>query len=146
MKKVLIWDKNVKLTNSGGPAGYMWNIKQHLEAFPKEEVKFFSDILNVDISINRTIKHFHPIRIFLRILDKCGIPIAKQLMGIFFSVGNLTSTEMEKIKDFDYVHFHSIFMMNAYGNQIKSLGLKIILTTHTPEVMIDEIFSVFLRS
>jgi glycosyltransferase involved in cell wall biosynthesis len=141
MKRVLIWDKNAKINNSGGPAGYMWNIKQYLDANPKDEVKFYSDILNIDKPVKRTFKHLHPIRILLYILDIFRVPLAKQLLGTYFSVGNLTSEEKEKIKAFDYVHFHSVSMMNAYGKQIKTLGLKTILTTHSPELGIDEIFS-----
>lgn len=142
MKRVLIWDKNETLSNSGGPRGYMWNIKQYLDTNPTAEVKFYSDILNGDNCVKRTLSFYHPIRILLYLLDKCRIPLAKQLMGVYFAVGALTSEEKDKIKAFDYVHFHSIYMMNAYGPQIKALGLKVILTTHSPELAIDEIFSV----
>lgn len=141
MKRILIWDKNVGLSNNGGPLGYMWNIKQYLDDNPKEEVKFYSDILKVERQGKRTLKYLHPIRILLFILYKCRMPLAKQLLRTYFSAGNLTKEEKNKIRLFDYVHFHSISMMNSYGSQIKALGLKTILTTHNPEVMIDEIFS-----
>lgn len=39
MKKVLIWDLNYVLKNSGGPAGYLYNIREYLLKHPTKDAE-----------------------------------------------------------------------------------------------------------
>lgn len=140
MKRVLIWDKKSRLSNSGGPSGYMWNIKQYLDRYPTSEVKFYSDVFGDKNRHKFSIKQFHPIRLILILLNFAKIPIVSRLFGTFYAKGILSNTEKSELKKFDFVHFHNISLMYAYGKAVQRLGVKTILTTHTPEVMVDEIF------
>ena len=48
MKKILIWDLNINLLNTGGPAGYLYNIHEYLKCNNElgKPIFFLKDILN----------------------------------------------------------------------------------------------------
>ena len=43
MKKILIWDYRIPLRNSGGPSGYLYQIKQQLLSEPTDQIHFLSE-------------------------------------------------------------------------------------------------------
>ena len=48
ISKILIWDYNIIIKNSGGPAGYLYNIKEYLLNNPNkyQNIYFLSDLIN----------------------------------------------------------------------------------------------------
>lgn len=145
MKKILIWDRKLKLTNSGGPMGYMWNIKNYLQDNPNEYVMFYSDVIDSNNIRTPISAYFNPIRIILSLLKRLEIPTLTRILNTYYGTIPLTDYEKNIIKTFDYVHFHNITYVKKFSDQLKQMGVKTILTTHTPEVMIDEIFCMSKR-
>ncbi len=143
MKKVLIFDKGDVLSNSGGPLGYMWNIKSGLEQFAirDPQIYFYSDLkLDKDPKSYRNLFYRVIVSLVRRFLLLIGCPVAARLVGTFFSQGSFTKYEESVIKTFDYVHFHHLGQAMAYIHLVKKLGVKTIFTTHVPEPTVDEIF------
>ena len=142
--KVLIWDKLTTLKNSGGASGYMWNIKSYIDSnHPNiNNVYFYSDIISKNDSAQNLI-----CRLLLTILYKLKFNIFARFINDYFYIGALSREEKRIIKNFDFVHFHNLSMAHAYCRKVKRLGVRTIITTHTPEPNIDEICALnyFLR-
>lgn len=134
--KILIWDKDIQLRNAGGPSGYLWNLHEFLGIESKSEISFYSDLIN---SENRA----KPIlfRIVLRILYILNFSNFANILYNYFCIGKLSEYERNVIRQFDYVHFHSIASSTAYNHCLQKLGCKTILTLHSPEPVINELCS-----
>lgn len=134
--KILIWDKGLPLNNSGGPSGYLWNIKQYLIRNNDSEILFYSDL----IEQNRRGKNI----ITTLLLGFCAflkrVHWAHIILNYHYK-GALTKHEEEVIKGVDYVHFHNLSAVCGYNKLCKKLGVKTILTIHSPEPLIDELNS-----
>ena len=139
MKRILIWDKGLPLVNSGGPGGYLWNLKQYLDHHApeyKKQIYYYSE------SIKET-----PAKVSL--FDRCinaffrklGFNTIAVLYSMYFTHTTLSNAEIEQIKKYDYVHIHSLPFILRYGLQLKKNGIRIIYTTHTPELMVDEVMN-----
>ena len=135
--KVLIWDKNIVLKNTGGPSGYLYNIQQFLKESEYNEINFYSDYFK-----KKEVKNIKaPKNIFSKIyiyLIRFWISLYK----IYFYTEKLTKDEIDLINKFDFVHLHSIEDMRKYflKNKMK-INAKTILTSHCPEPFIDEFSS-----
>lgn len=139
MKKVLIWDKNIKLKNAGGPAGYLWNIKQRVDEKSDSVINFYSD--RIPVSLRSRYVNFLAKLIFV-IIDNILRCVARKYMRLhsnYYAVGGISKKEKEVIKQYDFVHFHSISSAHAFARDIQELGVKTIITTHNPEPNIDEV-------
>lgn len=138
MKKVLIWDLNFKLQNTGGPAGYLYNVKSYLDTQSEESNIFFlSEFIkekNSDDqslisqkakkSKNRIIVALTDIYRTLRFLNnKCPQSIIK-------------SVDLSK---FDVIHFHSPLDLYLAIDVIKEYKGIVLLTSHSPEPLSSEI-------
>ena len=132
--KILIWDKDIPLTNTGGPSGYLWNIHEFLREEPEEQIVFYSDIINKESRSSNIVFRF-----FLWVLYRLRLNCIFDIVFNYASKGALSETEIDVIKTFDYVHFHSISSAIGYNSLIKKCGPKTILTTHTPEPLINEL-------
>lgn len=137
MKRILIWDKGLPLANTGGPAGYLWNLKAYLDTCAtdsKIQICFYSDTIT-----ERPIK----ISIFDRCINyifrKLGFNTLASLYSMYFAHSELSDIEIDQIKSYDFVHIHSLPFILRYGLQLKKHGIRIIYTTHTPELMVDEV-------
>lgn len=143
MKQVLIWDKHIALKNSGGPNGYLFNIKEYLNENPSNVVKFYSDLANRQDSNN----YIQPSRANSRVKRlKCKInkilsdKFWFKIYMIYFHNQTLCDDDLYIVNQFDYVHVHLLTQFKRFYRdpRVKS---KIILTTHTPEPLVDELSS-----
>lgn len=135
--KILIWDKKTPLSNIGGPSGYLYNIHEYLKDKSNSEVYFYSDIIAKEKEVKNIVKKNNWVnKTFFK------IPLLKfvyTLFSIFFKPKRLSPTEIELINKFDYVHFHWLSEILKYHKSLGKTNARIILTTHTPEPLIDEI-------
>lgn len=135
--KILIWDKNIQLKNTGGPAGYLYNMHEFLKNSCNEHISFYSDLVKIDI-----INHDQTVAstFFKRLKTFKIVRFVLDLIHIYFKKIPLSKSDILLINEFDFVHFHSIYDLWSISNrnQIKS---KVILTTHTPEPFYDEFVS-----
>lgn len=131
--KILVWDKSIILKNCGGPAGYLWNMKQFINKNPDDEISFYSDLVEAN---DRKRAFFFSFLLLL--LTTLRAKMLIKIVSTYFTFGALSKREKSLIKKFDYVHFHSIASARAYNKYIQKLGCKTILTLHSPEPVIDE--------
>ncbi len=132
MKRILIWDYSLTLSNSGGPAGYLYNIKQTLPLIKNCNIAFLSDIVRPSFVQSTTAIKPRKTQIIKWLRD--------WLRPIYLWYGNLNPAELQRIdfNQFDIVHFHSSVSLSLYGRILKSYKGKIILTSHSPQPLSDE--------
>lgn len=147
--KILIWDKDFSLKDTGGPAGYLYKIHEHLIQNPVDEIIFYSDVFagkTVHESklkiIKRIISGKLPfIVLWGNIVRRLTEKYLKNIHTIFhayYFVSTLTEEEIALINSVDYIHFHIMSSVLRYYPFLKNTDAKTILTTHTPEPNITE--------
>lgn len=137
MKRVLIWDKNTVLKNTGGPSGYIFNIKEYLKNYPNSQISFYSDVLgNNNNDSNNKVAWYK--RCLIELESRYKILQYIVYLKSYFSRSCFSSKEIEVLKNFDYVHFHNIFHYAPYSS-MKKRQVSFILTLHSPEPVIDEL-------
>lgn len=152
MKKVLIYFHEKYMTPSGGPSGYLYNLRAYLERAAQEDVKkaaqedvqedakagvqetsqetvklvFLND---TDFRSNFAFKMKNAAhRVFES--DRSLSDVGKRVQQIFFE------SEQEgpfDLSGFDAVHFHSTADMFTQKKNLENYKGKVILTSHTPE-------------
>ena len=138
MKKVLIWDLNYVLKNSGGPAGYLYNIREYLLKHPTKdaEIHFLKDDLGIP-NVDRSVNTYH--KDLMKKIHKLDI---LSLMGYFRTFRCLMywnkklsakSISGINLNDFDAIHFHNSGDLYRASELLRSYEGKIILTTHSPQ-------------
>jgi glycosyltransferase involved in cell wall biosynthesis len=146
--KILIWDKNLILKNMGGPMGYLYNIHEYLCKNPSPYIDFYSDKIsdkrnhakhtgssNFIVVCLKKLKHF--------LLGFKFFVFFFNVIDVYWRKRTLNQTEIALLSKYDYVHLHIISDIFNTFNSLKGINTKIILTTHTPSPLVDEIFSNF---
>lgn len=135
----MIWDKGLPLANTGGPSGYLYNIHTYLNECPSGHIAFYSDCIAAHNGQAEALS-------LKARLKQRGIgypPVIKKLKCLLAHNTRhlpLATEEIELLRQFDAVHFHAFIEARAYLKAIREHcpGLKVILTTHTPEPYCDE--------
>lgn len=137
--KVLIWDKQFPLKNMGGPSGYLYNIHEYLKAHPSVQIQFYSDLMMEAETKPQGLGVKDKLKT-LGVRFPAFVRKIKCLHNHLHRNLRLDIQEMNMLKDFGYVHFHSFILARAYIRDIRQRcpQLKVILTTHTPEPYCDE--------
>ena len=134
MKKVLIWN-TFELKPTGGPSGYLYNLKNFVVANKIHHIIFLSDI--TDINKLKISKYSYFImKFFKKILDLLNIQNSINISIFIKDISNETHNIPKiSLDEFDYVHFHTTFEFVKYSKLLHELGFngKTILTTHTPK-------------
>lgn len=133
--KILIWD-NIKLSNKGGPSGYLYNIHEYLKFNPNDQIYFLSDVLklkfqNTNISSSKS-THKNKNKILFGI---------KQIINIVWRWYHKVTPKLPKDFDlniYDYIHFHNLYLALSFRNKYPKYKGKLILTNHSPSPAIDE--------
>lgn len=135
--KILIFNRKLPLIKIGGPCGYMYNIYEYLKENPRGEISFYPDDFKNTIR-QRIYSKFERICVHKTVWSKLLNFVAILYLDYFFNYP-LSSKEIDFINSFDYVHVHSVifYLRFFYGN--KKIKAKTILTSHSPEPLIDEI-------
>lgn len=148
--KILIWDKDFLLKDTGGPSGYLYNIHEYLKQNPIDEIIFYSDVLtdkSVENSkletLKRTLLGKIPLRVLwgkiIRRLIHKSFRNVFRLFQVYYTISPLSEEEINLMNSVDYVHFHMLSSVLHYYPYFKNIKAKTILTTHTPEPNIMEI-------
>lgn len=131
--KILIWNYR-KLANTGGPEGYLYNIREHLKQHHDDSIVFYSDLINSEKPTLR------PNGKKLSFLGRM-INDVKQVVNLCWRYFHLPIPEIPdgfNIDDYDYVHIHKIVDFYSFHNKFKGYKGKTILTTHCPCPWTDE--------
>ena len=139
----MIWTKNFSLRNMGGPMGYCYNIKSYLDEHPCEEIDFYPKSQcgknagndNESKSIRLKIKMY--IReLFTKIKF---IDFILTLNSLYIKHFPLNEKDKSLLEKYDFVHVHCVNEILQSFYNFNNQKTKIILTTHTPEPLIDEL-------
>lgn len=139
-RKILIWDLNINLKNAGGPAGYLFNIREYLRQNEYEcNILFLKDLLgikNVDSSFHSRFPRL------MKWIDKYDILSIKSLY-LVLRKALLWGRERKfsydiNLNDFDIIHFHKSESIVQYQSILKDYSGLIVLTTHSPEPISSE--------
>ena len=132
-KRILVWDKHIPLKNTGGPSGYLYNIHSFLKTSDKYKcIDFFTQEANIN---PQEYEFQYSNNIILRIID-----IVKLCYSVYFKHTQLSNIEIDIINRYDYIHIHYIGDYFRYFKKCNNIKPQIILTTHTPEPLFDELF------
>lgn len=143
MKKVLVWDLSYTLKNSGGPAGYLYNIKEYLCRTYETtcQLVFLKDLLgipNIDNSMNAKHKKLMNLLYKIDILSLLGYYRAYRSYKRWSKsmpqhlLGNID------INSFDVIHFHNSCDLYRAITLLEGYNGKIVLTSHSPQPQSSE--------
>lgn len=138
MKQVLIWDLNFKLKNSGGPAGYLYNIKTYIDTQVKEShITFLSEIY----SKSQQIKNSKIAEKTKRINNWFLQPLTDIYRTLRFlrNKSNREILQFVDLSSFDVIHFHSSIDLYLASDIISEYKGIILLTSHSPEPIASEL-------
>lgn len=141
--KILIWDKGFDLKNSGGPSGYLYNIKKYLDIYPCDQIDFYTDKI-VENKKNSSASRKQIKKILSSFLMNFGW--GKFILAIYrsyYKFDGLTLEEKNLVEKYDFVHIHWLSQISESFRNFKGKHTKIILTTHTPEPLIDELAGIY---
>lgn len=142
MINILIWDKPYILKNTGGPAGYLYNIKEYLNLHPCKNISFYSDLLGPKSEPFKK-KDGWSSNVKAKLAKACRyLPFLTELRRRYFISQNLSAEETVVISKFNYIHFHSITDFVSVKESLPR-EVQTILTTHTPEPLFDELCGLF---
>lgn len=142
MKKVLIWDKDKILSSSGGPAGYLFNIHEYLKDNPLQSITFYNDLLNhYDHTEKITPKKHNKLLSWLKQTRFADfIRESRSLYNLLIKKETI-DTSIIDLNEYDVIHFHLIYDVLKYKNNLLNYRGVILITSHMPEPPIMEIAS-----
>ena len=139
--KVLVWTKNFELKNSGGPMGYCYNVRSYLDENPNECIDFYP-LKNSSVGLEKKQK-WSLKRHISRILSSCRYTeFFIVLYRYYIKKIELSKSDYELLQKYDFVHVHLMSEVLQTFQYYKG-KTKVVLTTHTPEPMIDELIGRF---
>ena len=136
--KVLIWDKDIPLRNTGGPSGYLYNIHNYLTSHPNKEIDFYSDLKD-DKRENNVSKEFGKKSFTEYLLSQRFLKFVYYLYATYYKKTEIEREDVELLDKYDYVHVHTFTQYMMLFSNNSNLRCKVILTTHCPEPCFDEI-------
>lgn len=144
--KILEWDIELKLQNCGGPAGYLYNLKEHLKQEPNSNIEFLSDIIEQMPNNNSITK----MPFFNKVI---GNKICSKLYRMALLARELQNWHTQKkdsrvnnlnFNSYNVIHFHaSIHLLHAMY-LLKNYTGVVVLTSHSPEPLSYERLDLFL--
>lgn len=134
MIKVLIFYNENLLKPIGGPSGYLYNLRDGLNKVNSDEVEisFYNAQIKGENKLKKKIKKIIP-RFVMN--WKSNIENLKAIKRIAKDDG-MGEFDFSK---YDFVHFHSTEDFYHYRNTVKKSNCKVILTSHSPQPLHQEI-------
>lgn len=123
--KLLIYMDYENIKPSGGPAGYLYNLKQELDKNNNNQIYF----LNRNKKKNKYRKYYDllPRKIKEKYRSK------SRLNKCEFLLSDKSKKSDINFNEYDIIHFHSTFDMYNVKDSLKEYKGKIILTSHSPK-------------
>lgn len=136
--KILIWSKQIELKDTGGPSGYLYNLRDYLKKNPSEEIDFYPvDFKPIEkktpksgwkLALRNFVKRIaSPIRFYkyMRINYIAKVP--------------LTEDDLKLIDKYDFVHVHYLSHIRQSFLNFNNGHTRVVLTTHNPEPLVDQL-------
>lgn len=137
MEKVLIWDISFKLSNIGGPAGYLYNLHEYLKLCPNPSITFLSDLYPLGRESIKDKRSFKS-----RLLENPVIWYINDIIGELYKKYHTTRVKLPpslNLDEYDYIHFHRPHDVTCHKKILTSFHGKLICTCHSPSLVTDEI-------
>lgn len=144
MAKILIWDLGLNLKNSGGPAGYLYNIRQYIMDNQVNNIYFLKDVIgkdNIETVTNRNLKKIKTFD-FLKLFDRLNC--FRYILNWFKTVDSTTIGKLD-LNQFDIIHFHISYHLYNARKLLKDYKGKVVLTTHSPQPLSHEVLASYPR-
>lgn len=141
--KVLIWDYPFSLKNSGGPSGYLYNIREYLKEnnLLNKDIFFLKDLINQpNIQSTKHEKYNKTLNYILKLDILKILPALNSYRRIRNHVKKFQSKTFRNINfnEFDAIHFHISFHIDTSKQILKNYKGKKIITTHSPQPLSEE--------
>lgn len=138
--KILIWNYNIPIKNTGGPSGYLFNIKTYIENIApqyKQQIIFLSDLIT-----------FTPVQQSPSFFKKIYSYFTHDIQQIikWYSPPKLDlKANTIDYNQFNVIHFHSTQSLNEAYDLLKEKNFhgKIVLTSHSPQPATEEMINGF---
>lgn len=153
MKKILIWDYEIPLKDSGGPSGYLNNIYSHLQIYHSSHgIYFLSDLIeSPEPSLNGNIKSQARHKSIKTNVSRLIPHKLKKVVQLFKHISSWKPCDcLPKLrhpfeyKDFDIIHFHFSYHLYIFNNILRKGNFSglFLLTTHCPQPLSHELIDV----
>ena len=130
MKTLIYFNKN-ELKPTGGPAGYLYNLKQELDKNKIDNIEF----LNLKTSKVKKIVEKIPSKYVNKLKDIINYYPKKVIRSVF----NKEKVSPINLNDYEIIHFHNALSMYLVKDSLDTYNGKVIFTTHCPKVSHKEI-------
>lgn len=150
MKKILIWDYEIPLKDSGGPSGYLNNIYNYIQTYhPTDSIYFLSDLIEStksepDVNIIKEKGHKSMKKYLGRLIPqslKKIVPFIKHISSWkpYDFLPRLKPTF--DYRDFDIIHFHISYHLYVFNDVLRkeNRNCLFLLTTHCPQPLAHEL-------
>lgn len=145
MKKILIWDYRIPLQNTGGPSGYLYQIKKQLISEPTDQIHFLSEYIQ-EPETALSIKH-------AKLSDISKSNKLFTIVRHIFSCYRITHNPFPayilnsvKINEFTHIHFHLTVDYYNARHLLRNYKGIIVVTSHSPEPLSREIVNKMFNS
>ena len=125
--RVLIYKCEDELAPIGGPAGYLYNIKQYRDDKNDNEILF------------KNSKWRFQKNILEKIVSRLKYPWSEQARNLFAIFHRENYGSVNNFDGFDLVHFHTTHELYLERHNLDKYEGKVILTSHSPKVAYKEI-------
>lgn len=136
---ILIYMFEELLKPTGGPAGYVYNLRESLGKV--ENIYFRQSKVSQEKYRHLYNKLPHHMQEMYRVMFR-----NKEFKKLFSNAPHITH---EPLNDYDYIHFHSTDGIFALRDSLKEYTGKVILTSHTPKPsyleMIEDLYTPYER-
>lgn len=153
--KILIWDCDFNISNSGGPAGYLYNIKEFLHHSGGEcpdKIYFLKDIQSNESGEQLSfikIKKKIGFTSHLKKYDIWGISAIRTCLTLLRKWRNCYDESVligVDLNSFDVIHYHSSQDLYRSNLLLKNFRGIVILTTHSPQPVSFEMTDIIPNS
>ena len=150
MKKILIWDLEIPLQDSGGPSGYLNNIYKFIKSTSGyENIHFISELVDKAKDVPKNTSSNVKLNYIKKVFRRFFVGPLKLITTLYkYTVWkeNKNTPQLKNgysYSDFDIIHFHHTYHLATYHSALKANGYSgvILLTTHSPQPLAHELLS-----
>lgn len=142
-RKVLIWDYRINIRNSGGPAGYLFNLREYVVQHNEVgNIFFLKDLLGLENTTGTL--HQKYLR-YLNIIYKIDFFHIWMRLNVIRAArtwyNRVSRADIKNINlnDFDIIHFHTSADLSCAIDLLCDYKGIVLLTTHSPQPLSYEI-------
>lgn len=132
--KLLVWN-TYDLGPKGGPAGYLYNIKQH-SGQAGFNIDFLSD-LELEFKYRKTNDRWT--NLLVRVLMKIDPSQKKKFLDSYVVTKQEIACDISVLSEYDAIHFHTTYELFQARRLLRAYRGKIILQSHSPKPFLYEV-------